>query len=24
MENPTRYESLQDEIYEAYADGRVV
>ena len=24
MENPSRYESLQDEIYEAYADGRVV
>jgi hypothetical protein len=24
MENPTRYESLQDEIFEAYADGRVV
>jgi len=24
MENPARYESLQDEIYEAYADGRVV
>ena len=24
MENPSRYESLQDEIFEAYADGRVV
>ena len=24
MENPSRYESLQDEIYQAYADGRVV
>ena len=24
MENPSRYESLQDEIYQAYAEGRVV
>lgn len=24
MENPSRYESLQDEIYNAYAEGRVV
>ena len=24
MENPNRYESLQDEIYAAYAEGRVV
>jgi len=24
MENPSRYESLQDEIYAAYAEGRVV
>lgn len=24
MENPSRYESLQDEIYSAYAEGRVV
>jgi hypothetical protein len=24
MEDPNRYESLQDEIYAAYADGRVV
>jgi len=24
MENPNRYESLQDEIYQAYAEGRVV